>query len=798
MTSLIGQKVSHYKVLEHLGRGGMGVVYMAQDLTLDRKVALKFLPPELTQDPDARERFFQEAKAASALDHNNICVIHEIGETSEGQFFIVMAYYKGWTLKERIEQGPAKTEEAVDIALQVAEGLEKAHEQGIVHRDIKPANVMLTERGIAKILDFGLAKLAGTSKLTKTRSTMGTVAYMSPEQARGDPVDSRADIWSLGVLLYETVTGRLPFSGDYEQALIYRILNEAPEPLPPSTGPRTEELQRILRRCLEKDPTDRYQRASDLIADLSLLKGELASGGPETGPQGTLSTTTRRRRILRIAVPALLLGVVAYFFVVHLITPPREETVSPATAEWASSVAVLPFRDFSQGKDQEYFCDGMTDAIIDMLTQVDQLKVISLTSVMRYKDTRKDVREIGSELGTANILEGSVQREADRIRIRAQLIQAEDGTHLWSQTYDRDVESVFDIQDQISRSIAEALKVVFEPESPWIPGHLQPKNLDAYEYYMKGMHFIKSKYVVSFEDEDYQAAVTMFQRAIEIDSQYASAYFGLAWAYEFHYHITRDPEDGRLMQVNGEKAWSLDPHSAIANATMGYACYEYREDRERAFEFFREALKINPNVGEVNFLLGVCYLYHGLYESGIRYLSRAMELDPFYFWVPYKLAFCLMHSGQYDEAATYFEKYFELAPIEPLFFPGQYVALNIWRGRPDLADSILTREERLNPEVRWTRQYRAILLAQRGDRDGALALYRNSEVYALLGMNAQATRELEREIRGTVSYPYIYYMDLLNNPHYASLRSDPRFQEILQREKELFDEQMKMFGNLSE
>ena len=277
---MIGKVVSHYKILEHLGGGGMGVVYKAQDLKLDRPVALKFLPPDLTRDPDAKQRFIHEAKAASALDHQNICNVHDIGETDDGQLFIVMAYYEGETLKTKIERGPLKTEEAIDIALQIASGLKKAHEQGIVHRDIKPANIMLTADGVAKIVDFGLAKLSGGTMLTRIGSTLGTAAYMSPEQARGDAVDQRTDIWSLGVVLYEMITGRRPFNSEFEQGLIYLILNAVPEPLQEAHQEPKANLQEILDRALAKQVADRYQTMEEFEEDLQTIAGGRCRPGP--------------------------------------------------------------------------------------------------------------------------------------------------------------------------------------------------------------------------------------------------------------------------------------------------------------------------------------------------------------------------------------------------------------------------------------------------------------------------------------------------------------------------------------
>jgi tetratricopeptide (TPR) repeat protein len=323
-----------------------------------------------------------------------------------------------------------------------------------------------------------------------------------------------------------------------------------------------------------------------------------------------------------------------------------------------------------------------------------------------------------------------------------------------------------------------------------------PTNLKAYEYYVKGMHYIKTKYVLSFREEDFKAGVDMFKKAIEFDSTYALAYFGLLWAYEHHYQATDNELDRKQAEQYAENAWNLDSNSALTNAGMGYMYYEYRRDHEKAFVYLRKALAMNPNIGEVNFLVGMCYLYLGLYEFGVKYLSKSIELDPFYFWGPYKLASCYMRLGQFEKALHYYNKYFELAPIEPLILPGQYASLNIMMRRYGIAEEILQKGEKTEPNAKWVKRYRAVLFADRGQKEKALTLYRNSEVYALLGMKDEAIKCLQEEIRGTVVWPYTFHLDLANSRYYDNLRSDPRFIEIVNREKKIYDETMEKFGDL--
>jgi serine/threonine-protein kinase len=600
---MIGKTISHYKIIEKLGEGGMGVVYKAEDTKLKRTVALKFLPRELTCDPYAKQRFLQEAQAASALDHSNICTIHEIGETGEGQLFIVMACYEGETLKTRIEHGALSTENSLDVAAQIACGLAKAHEQGIVHRDIKPANIFITRDGVVKILDFGLAKLAGgKTTLTKAGTTLGTVAYMSPEQARGENVDHRTDIWSLGVVLYEMLNRQLPFRGEFDQAVVYSILNEEAK-LMMSLHPNVpRELDLIVKRAITKNRDERYQQMRDFLTDLIAVREKLES----------------------------------------------EISKSQATGKQSvPSIAVLPFKDMSPAKDQEYFCEGIAEELLNALVQIEGLQVAARTSSAQFKDKAVNLQSIGRELGVQSVLEGSVRKSGDRLRITAQLINVEDGYHLFSEKYDRATDDVFAIQDEISLAIVDKLKVKLLPDekSKLVKRHTE--NAEAYRLYLQGRYFWNRRH-----EGKVQRGLEYFQKAIAIDPDYALPYSGIADCYfslGFFDFLAPKVAFGKCKEA-ALRAVELDPDLAEAHASLGNALFYFDWDWPAAEAEFRHAISLNPNYAAVHYFYGMFLTAAGRFDDAVAQEGRAMELDPIQPAIRAAQAFTLRLADRNDEA----------------------------------------------------------------------------------------------------------------------------------------------------
>jgi non-specific serine/threonine protein kinase len=799
-----GTIVGNYRLGDKIDEGGMGLVYRAVDTKLGRTVALKFLHPDLMRDPKARGRFIQEARAASSLDHPNICTIFQIDETRDGETFLAMAYYEGETLAKRVARGPLKLDEALEIAGQVAQGLSKAHARGIVHRDIRPANVFITQDGLVKILDFGLGKLAGEARLTKAGTALGTARCMSPEQARGDEADERSDVWALGAVLYEMVAGTPPFAGEHDRSVLHAIGNEEPEPLTARRSGVPMELGRIVGKTLAKDPAERYQHVEDLMVELKRLAKAVALKSAASRVLGAAepprAAPRSMHRPLLIALP-IIIAALAVIVTASLLLHRSAERSEPsairsaaANGEWISSIAVLPFKDFSPEKDQEHFCDGITEDLITKLSRIPRLKVISQASAARYRNTTKTISEIAHELGVATILEGSVQKERARVRINAQLIEGADDAHLWAESYDRTLESTFEIQDEISLAIARALQMTLAPHSLERASTGGSSSIEAYEYLLRGKRALQS-YMISRADADFESGVASFEKAIQLDSLYADAYALLGQLHGNRWVWNRDEASYAKAVSCLESGYRLNPEGSLQNVAMA-AMFNQKQDYDGAYTHAKKALEANPNVSETNEVAGRFLRAVGLARRAIPYLAKAYELGPLLPQPARELAMCYFAVGSLDTAAFWYEKTLEIDPSASMARK-QYAHILIYKNQLDRAEELIERAARIDSTARDLKYYRAYLLAARGERDRALALAQDEIVYCLLGMKEEAIRSIEKQAaephRRTRAYLYLW---LTTDPATAPIRDDPRFQRIVAEQKKVYDEMLAKYGDL--
>lgn len=664
---MIGTKISQYEIFEKLGEGGMGVVYKAHDTKLDRIVALKFLPPFLSGDLNEKERFYQEARAASSLIHTNVAVIFEVNEY-EGRVFLAMEYVEGRTLKQLIEEGePISVKKALDIAIQAGEGLAAAHEKGIVHRDVKSDNIMITPKGQVKVMDFGLAKIRGATKLTKAGSTIGTAAYMSPEQAQGEEVDLRSDIFSFGVVLYELLTGRLPFRGEHQAALIYSLINEDPAPLArynEKTGP---ELERVVMKALAKDREERYQHIDDLLADVRRERKQL-----EYARQGYVTTRTisqtapqvlRERNLRKILIPVIALVVLVAIGVVLFIL----RQGSPVTAHDGSSrkmLVVLPFDNLGT-PEEDYFADGITEEITGRLSGLSGLGVIARTSAMQYKKTTKTLQQIGNELGVQYVLQGTIRwgtapDGGKRVRINPALVNVADGTQVWSQPYDAVFSDVFKLQSDIASEVANALGMtLLQPERASLESH-PTENSAAYDFYLRGINYYRR----SYEYQDIRIALDMFQKAIDLDPKFSLAYAKIAEteAEIYWFYFDHTPERLAKAKKAADEALRLDPNSVDGHLSMGFYYYWGFLDYDNALREFFIAQKSRPDDSNILLAIGSVYRRQGKMNEAASMMIKAAALDPRSSEVAYNTSqtYCLLH--RYQEAERMINAAISLAP----------------------------------------------------------------------------------------------------------------------------------------
>ena len=798
-----GTALGPYEILAPIGAGGMGEVYKARDTRLDRTVAIKVLPEHVAADPDLKQRFEREAKTISSLNHPHICTLHDIG-SQDGIDFLVMEYLDGETLAQRLEKGALPLDQALTVAIEIADALDKAHRQGIVHRDIKPSNVMLTESG-AKVLDFGIAVRFGAADLeTVTRSTAamngrdviaGTLSYMAPEVLGGEPADERSDIWSLGVLLYEAVTGALPFLGKNGAEVTSAILRDQPEALPPSFP---NALPSIVLRCLAKEPGRRYQRAGEVRAAIEAIGATTGGWAIRSRPDGETAQTDPaptesafgRHRARPGLVPAVLSAVALAALLVGAFVagwlPRSPESAGSAALDPIRSIAVLPFENFSGNPDDEYFADGIHDALITELAQLDGLRrVIARTSVLGYRGTAQSLPDIAQELSVDGVMTGSMLRVGDQIQITAQLIDAATEEHLWAERYDGDRRDVLALLNDIVTAIAREIELQLTPEEQGRLASAPQVDPETHDLYLLGRHEFSRN-----TPESLERAVDYFEEAIARDPAYPLAYAALSLAYLASEGFGGLGRGARTEEARAAalRAVDLDPTLADAHASLALINYSRDWDWSGADEAFRRAFDLSPNLARGLMDYGFYLTTMGRFDEAVAATARAVEIDPLAAGLRSSHGRQLYRARRFDEAIAVYERALEFDPTRPSTL-GRLAEVYVHVGKYEEAQALLDRHEQLygpevGPRVRGRlyaatgRTAEALAEVDRlGGRGTAVAM-----IYAQAGLHDEALAVLEAAVDAQLrGEPGGFSPFAMRDPGLDPVREDPRFDALLGR-----------------
>ena len=807
MRLALGDRLGHYEIQSHLGSGGMGEVYRARDVRLNRVIAIKILPEELSTDRQRLSRFEREAQSASALNHQNIITIYDIGKHGTRPF-IAMELVEGKTLREILSSGPVAIKDLLNIAIQLADGLACAHEAGIVHRDLKPENVIVNNNGVTKILDFGLAKLfqLGISneevsqaptvyEETASGMILGTVGYMSPEQASGQPVDFKSDQFSLATILYEMATSHSPFRRKTAAETLAAIIRDKPKAIESYNPQVPDPLVRLIDRCLSKEPSERYSSTRDLVHDLRDIAEQRppASQKSQVGVRSIGRKTTKARPFL-VAAMMLLVGVLIVSF--WQFRGRGEVTLTDPLQD--PSVAVMPFTTVGNTTQEEYFSDGMTEALITEIAMIPGIKVIASNSVFSYKGRNVNIGQIAKELSVNYVVQGSVQRSGDRVRVNVKLINVRTGYHLWAHKYDRNSSDLFAVQDDISRKIGSALELNLS-ETKGTRGIGPTQNLQAYDFYLRGKYLLNE-----VDEESLNKAIPLFEKAIAIDPQFALAHAALGKIYRQKYFFVepkKEWEEKAFVEI--EKAIALDPNLAEAYTARGRLIWsrENNYPHEKAASDYKKAIALNPNLADAHAYLAGIYMHVGMLEEAIQESVIALKLDPTGSLTPGNYAMSLLFNQQYHEALSVSEK----SPEDEIWKALSLLYLGNIQKSEHLMKELLKKMDRQIFMAVWDSSFihssYAVLLAKTGnhtaaeehirmtiEKDRGLGHYHHSEyniasAYALMGKVKPAIEWVQR----TGDHGFTCYPLFKNDPHLKNLHGNSEFTAFLEKMKEQTD-----------
>ena len=789
---MIGQTISHYKILEKLGEGGMGIVYKAQDTKLDRIVALKFLPHHLSANEAEGARFIQEARAAAALNHPNICSIYSFGE-HEGQQFIEMELIEGVTLRHKLPI--QKQAEAVNYAVQIGEALQEAHSKGIVHRDIKAENIMVNAKNQIKVMDFGLAKLKGSLKLTRTSSTVGTLAYMAPEQIQGGEVDARSDLFSFGIVLFEMLTGRTPFRGEHEAAVLYSIVNEPPESLLKLRPDLSPELERIIGRAIEKDPEDRYQSAADFVSELRRVQKQSAKvsrtmshaipavetpSSPQfdsIGSQSEIHKSSSSKKIyiaIGLAVMSLICGIAGYVMLFK-------------TVKSIDSLAVLPFVNAGGDPQLEYLSDGLSEGIINSLTRIHELRVIPRSTAFRFKGKDIDPQEIGNKLGVGAVLSGTVKKNGDNLDIQVDLIDVQKQSQIWGDHFSANTAGVLSLQEEIINNVSKELQISISGETKQVVNKRYTQNGEAYQLYLQGRFYWNKRNADGIE-----RAINYFKQAITLDSTFVLAYVGLADCYNIQPQYAGIPTriTNPLAEAAAEHALRLDNSLAEAHTTLAFNLsgqFKYDEaERE-----YKQAIELNPRYATAYHWYGLMLGNLGFYDRYLSEIQKAQEIDPYSPIITLNIGAANMYLKNYDVALSSFKKSIEL---DPSFSVGYAWIGNLYLRQKNEREALpqLQKAVELSGRSGECLGYLGYFYGKTGNRDEAMKIlneeteryhagkasaYSIARMYEALGEKEKALDWLEKDYEDRSTWISSLNVDFA----WDDIRTEPRFITLLKK-----------------